>query len=344
MASKIADKSPKFTSSFAKASITRRKLRPTKQDVPVSQVERTVPQSAFTFSHKTLDFKSSGASATTAKFHAKVPANSAAQPLPGTNTDSSNPHLLPQFFPSIAPSTAVELWNNMPAPPSRPPDGPITPPPIPYPPASLLTPPPSPPAAEPGADSSKEPLYPAKAWLDSYKVSTEKGWPELKNEPMAPATKDRKSRFFPHLIPFMLFAPPANTSKYNAGDRTGMERKSKASPPSPLDLVSISLASPLDDESPLLVRADSGNDARGASKTKASWILWGNDMSHLRLKTGGFIDRDHWAIKDGEVEEEVGMAEEYMREMGRGNMRDVHEGGIDTSLGEEWEVVEVEQW
>jgi len=67
-------------------------------------------------------------------------------------------------------------------------------------------------------------------------------------------------------------------------------------------------------------------------------------MSHLRLKTGGFIDRDHWAIKDGEVEEEVGMAEEYMREMGRGNMRDVHEGGIDTSLGEEWEVVEVEQW
>jgi len=44
------------------------------------------------------------------------------------------------------------------------------------------------------------------------------------------------------------------------------------------------------------------------------------------------------------VEEEVGMAEEYMREMGRGNMRDVHEGGIDTSLGEEWEVVEVEQW
>jgi len=50
-------------------------------------------------------------------------------------------------------------------------------------------------------------------------------------------------------------------------------------------------------------------------------------MSHLRLKTGGFIDRDHWAIKDGEVEEEVGMAEEYMREMGRGNMRDVHEGG-----------------
>jgi len=67
-------------------------------------------------------------------------------------------------------------------------------------------------------------------------------------------------------------------------------------------------------------------------------------MSHLRLKTGGFIDRDHWAIKDGEVEEEVGMAEEYMREMGREKMRDVHEGGIDRrwSLGEEWEVVEVE--
>lgn len=175
-------------------------------------------------------------------------------------------------------------------------------------------------------------------------MTTEKGWPELKNEPMAPATKDRKSRFFPYLVPFTLFATPAITSKYNTGDRTEMGKKSKASPPPPLDLVSISLASPLDDESPLLVRADSGNYARGANKRKASWTIWGNDMSHLRLKTGGFINRDRWAIENGEVEGRVGATKEDMAEVEQAEMHEVHESEGDRkwSLGEEWEVVEVE--
>lgn len=67
-------------------------------------------------------------------------------------------------------------------------------------------------------------------------------------------------------------------------------------------------------------------------------------MSHLRLKTGGFIDRDRWVIHNGEVEGEVGIVEEDVREVGQEEMDEVHEGegGRKWSLGEEWEVVEVE--
>ncbi len=312
------------THSSARASTRGREPHLQTQEVLLLQAEPLAPQPALFFSPETLDSKAptvkrrrrkGRSSAATIKRHVKEPTNSETQALSGEDTISSNPNLLPQLFPSVAPFTDVE-----PAPPSRPPDGPIVPPPIPLPPAALLTPPYSPPTT-PGPGPSKEPSHPAKDWSDLDKLSPEKGWPELKNEPMAPATKDRKSRFFPQLNPII---PLANS----ASNGTGLRKKFKPSPPPPLDLVTVSLASPIDDESPVLGRASVGTDIRGGSKRKASWWLWGNDMSHLRLKTGGFVDWGRW-VTDGKAD----VGEEKLYES---------EGERRWSLGEEWEVVEVE--
>ena len=132
---------------------------------------------------------------------------------------------------------------------------------------------------------------------------------------------------------------PVDPFKHGSTRANEVGKKGRMSPPSPLNLVEVSLASPIDDESPILVRALAGNDTRGGTRKKAaSWKLWGNDMSHLRLKTGGFVDRDMWVMRDGKIEALGGT------EVGQGGTDELRDekGERKWSLGEEWEVVEVE--
>ena len=152
------------------------------------------------------------------------------------------------------------------------------------------------------------------------------------NEPMAPATKDRKSRFLPYLN---AIATPVNTLQHD----TAMGKRSKHSPP-PLDLVSVSLADSVSGDSPVLVQpTDSKYDKKGRNERNL-WRLWGNDMSHLRLKTGGFVDRDCWAMKSEEADMEGDFEEMGKNEVEVSEMED--NAGRKWSSEEEWEVVEVE--
>ena len=146
---------------------------------------------------------------------------------------------------------------------------------------------------------------------------------------MVPATKDRKSRFLPYLNSIVT---SANTPKQ--GTSTGKKAKH---PPPPLDLVSVSLTTPTSDDSPILVHpTNAGQGVKKANK-RNPWRLWGNDMSHLRLKTGGFVHKDMWTFKCGDVdvEEELDSGEEEVFGM-------EEDAGRKWSLGGEWEVVEVE--
>lgn len=333
-------KKPKSTPSFPKASSRGHDPFIPKEEGPVSQ-------SAFIFNPNLLTSKSpsidtSGkkdrARATAINRRAKEASRLDTQGAPEPDPTLNNPRLPPQSFPSIAPSTDVKPGDNFPtlilAPPSRPPDGgPIYPPPIPYPPNSLLTPPPSPPGTKLQTKPHQEPSCPAEALLDGFKARSGGGWPDLTNEPMAPATKDKKSRFLPY---FTAIATSKNTLRHSACTQVGTGKKGRDSPPSPLDLESISLASPGQDDTPVLVRTDTGEGLQSGNKKKRPWRLWGNDMSHLRLKTSGFVDTTFWAMKSGEVDDE--------KDVGEGEICEFYEGEAyrKWSLGEEWEVIELE--
>ena len=90
------------------------------------------------------------------------------------------------------------------------------------------------------------------------------------------------------------------------------------------------------DDTPVLVRADTGDGADSGNKKKRSWRLWGNDMPYLRLKTSGFVDTNMWAMKSEEADDEKDVGESGIYELYDGD------GYRKRSLGEEWEVIELE--